>query len=52
MIRNAPRETRSIYEWLACPACDSREITRGPRRESGEVKLRCDNCGTHGWVGL
>jgi predicted RNA-binding Zn-ribbon protein involved in translation (DUF1610 family) len=45
-------ETRSIYEWLCCPNCDSREIVRGPRNERGAVQIRCDDCGTAGWVGL
>jgi predicted RNA-binding Zn-ribbon protein involved in translation (DUF1610 family) len=52
MDAEPPRETKSIYEWLCCPQCDSRDIIRGPRNERGAVELRCENCGTTGWVGL
>ncbi len=45
-------DTSSIYEWLCCPDCDSRDIIRGPRNERGGVKIECGNCGTAGWVGL
>jgi predicted RNA-binding Zn-ribbon protein involved in translation (DUF1610 family) len=45
-------ETTSIYEWLCCPNCDSRDIIRGPRNERGAVELRCRECETSGWVAL
>ena len=45
-------ETTSIYEWLCCPNCDSRDIIRGPRNERGAVKLECRECGTTGRVAL
>jgi len=45
-------DTISIYDWLCCPECDSREIIRGPRTERGTVKIECGNCGTTGWLGL
>ena len=41
-------DTTSIYKWLCCPDCDSREIIRGPRNEHGAVKIECEACGTTG----
>ncbi len=51
---NAKRTDKptTIYEWLCCPDCDSREIVRGPRFEDGSVELRCKDCGTTSCVGL
>jgi len=42
----------SIYEWLCCPECGSREIIRGPRFENGAVELRCEDCDVESRVGL
>jgi len=52
MSSDADSDTTSIYEWLCCPTCDSREIIRGPRNERGAVKIECEDCGTTGWVAL
>jgi len=52
MESEAESDTKSIYEWLCCPTCDSREIIRGPRNERGAVQLECEKCGTSGWVAL
>jgi predicted RNA-binding Zn-ribbon protein involved in translation (DUF1610 family) len=52
MNSDAKSDTKSIYEWLCCPTCDSRDIIRGPRNERGAVKLECEKCETTGWVAL
>jgi predicted RNA-binding Zn-ribbon protein involved in translation (DUF1610 family) len=43
---------QSIYAWLACPACDSREVVRGPRNADGTVEIACEECGLSGRYGL
>ena len=45
-------QPRSIYEWLSCPECESRDIIRGPRFDDNTVELRCEECGTASRVGL
>ena len=52
MEPNTESDTKSIYEWLCCPNCDSRDIIRGPRNERGAVELQCEECGTTGIVAL
>ncbi|MFB6207324.1 MAG: hypothetical protein ABEJ05_12455 [Haloglomus sp.] len=42
----------SIYAWLACPSCDSREVVRGPRDADGTVEIRCEACGLTGYYEL
>jgi len=52
MTPQTRREPKSIYEWLSCPECGSREVIRGPRFDDGSVELRCDECGLQSRVGL
>ena len=46
------KQPKSIYEWLSCPNCGSRDIVRGPRFADGSVELRCEECDTASRVGL
>lgn len=46
------KQPKSIYEWLSCPNCGSRDVIRGPRFDDGSVELRCDQCDTESCVGL
>jgi predicted RNA-binding Zn-ribbon protein involved in translation (DUF1610 family) len=43
---------QSIYAWLSCPACGSREVLRGPRAADGSVEISCEDCGLTGQYGL
>ena len=52
MSHSSSDTPQSIYEWLSCPNCDSREIIRGPRFDNGCVELRCEDCDTVSRVGL
>lgn len=52
MSTRAQNQHISIYEWLSCPECGSRDIVRGPRFEDGSVELRCDKCEVVSRVGL
>ncbi|WP_436902955.1 hypothetical protein [Halovenus halobia] len=52
MSSSTPRKSKSIYEWLSCPECGSRDVVRGPRFEDGFVELRCDDCELTAHVGL
>lgn len=45
-------EPRSIYAWLSCPACGSREVRRGPRAADDTVEISCEDCGLTGHYGL
>jgi predicted RNA-binding Zn-ribbon protein involved in translation (DUF1610 family) len=47
-----PAAPESIYAWLACPSCGSREVVRGPRAADGTVEIRCEDCGLTGRYGL
>ncbi|WP_336328348.1 hypothetical protein [Halovenus sp. HT40] len=52
MSSTPQRESKSIYEWLSCPECGSRDVVRGPRFDDGSVELRCDDCELTARVGL
>lgn len=43
---------QSIYAWLSCPACGSRDVLRGPRTADGPVEITCEDCGLTGRYGL
>jgi predicted RNA-binding Zn-ribbon protein involved in translation (DUF1610 family) len=51
MSRTKP-SPESIYAWLSCPECGSRDIVRGPRSADGAVEITCEACGLTGWYGL
>ena len=52
MSSSPRRDSKSIYEWLSCPECGSRDVVRGPRFDDGSVELRCDECDLQTRVGL
>lgn len=52
MHSKSQSQPKSIYEWLSCPNCGSRDVVRGPRFDDGSVQLRCDECDTESRVGL
>jgi len=52
MNSSSQTQPKSIYEWLCCPTCGSRDVVRGPRFDDGSVQLRCGECDTTSRVGL
>jgi predicted RNA-binding Zn-ribbon protein involved in translation (DUF1610 family) len=50
--RDSAPAPQSIYAWLACPSCGSREVVRGPRHADGTVEITCEECGLTGRYGL
>jgi predicted RNA-binding Zn-ribbon protein involved in translation (DUF1610 family) len=52
MTSHTEQQPKSIYEWLSCPACGSRDVVRGPRFADGSVRLWCGDCDTTSRVGL
>jgi len=52
MAPHTTQQPKSIYEWLSCPNCGSREVVRGPRFADDSVRLCCGECGTTSRVGL
>lgn len=52
MAPHTKQQPISIYEWLSCPNCGSRDVVRGPRFADDSVELRCADCSTASRVGL
>jgi len=52
MAPQTEQQPKSIYAWLSCPTCGSRDVVRGPRFADGSVRLECGDCDTTSRVGL